>query len=160
MAKILMIHPEKCTGCRSCELACSFAKESQFRPGAARVQAYTWEREGMSVPMMCQQCDDAACVNVCPTGAMHYSTKIAGLVDWDEATCIRCKMCTIACPFGNARYDASTSSIFKCDQCNGNPACVEMCPNRALEYQDDTLAMRTRKKAYAAKFKAAFQEVA
>ena len=90
MAKVLMIHPDKCTGCRNCELACSFEHEGQFRPGASRVQAYTWEREGMSVPMMCQQCDDAACVTVCPTGAMHRSTAMANLVDWDEGTCIRC----------------------------------------------------------------------
>jgi len=159
MAKILMIHPDKCTGCRNCELACSFVHEDQFRPGASRVQAYTWEREGMSVPMMCQQCDAAACVTVCPTGAMHYSTTMAGLVDWDEGTCIRCKMCTIACPFGNARYDAASSSIFKCDNCQGAPECVAFCPTGALEYIDDEQHVRARKKAYAAKFKDAFQEV-
>ena len=85
MANVLMIHPDKCTGCRNCELACSFEHEGQFRPAASRVQAYTWEREGMSVPMMCQQCDDAACVKVCPTGAMHRSTALANLVDWDES---------------------------------------------------------------------------
>ena len=72
MANVLMIHPDKCTGCRNCELACSFEHEGQFRPGASRVQAYTWEREGMSVPMMCQQCDDAACITVCPTGAIVW----------------------------------------------------------------------------------------
>ena len=111
MAKVLMIHPDRCTGCRNCELACSIAKQGAFQPTASRVQAYTWEREGMSVPMMCQQCDEAACVKVCPTGAMHRSTERANLVDWNAAVCIRCKMCTMACPFGNARYDAASSSI-------------------------------------------------
>ena len=159
MAKVLMIHPDKCTGCRNCELACSFVHESQFRPSASRVQAYTWEREGMSVPMMCQQCDDAACVTVCPTGAMHRSTAMANLVDWNADTCIRCKMCTIACPFGNARYDAASSSIFKCDTCQGAPECVTFCPSGALEFLDDEQHVSSRKKAYAAKFKDAFQEV-
>jgi Fe-S-cluster-containing hydrogenase component 2 len=109
--------------------------------------------------MLCQQCDDAACVKVCPTGAMHRSTTLANLVDWDERVCIRCKMCTVACPFGNARYDAASSSIFKCDTCQGAPECVTFCPNGALEYVDDTQQVRSRKKAYAAKFKDAFQEV-
>jgi Fe-S-cluster-containing hydrogenase component 2 len=159
MAKVLMIHPDKCTGCRNCELACSFEHEGRFRPGASRVQAFTWEREGISVPMMCQQCDPAACVTVCPTGAMHPSTTMAGVVDYDDSKCIRCKMCVIACPFGNARYDAASSSIFKCDNCQGAPECVAFCPTKALEYVDDDAQVKSRKKAYAAKFKDAFQEV-
>ena len=159
MAKILMIHPDKCTGCRNCELACAFVHEGQFRLAATRVHAYTWERVGISVPMLCQQCDEAACVKVCPTGAMHRSNALANLVDWDERVCIRCKMCTVACPFGNARYDAASSAIFKCDTCQGAPECVTFCPNAALEYVDDTQQVRSRKKAYAAKFKDAFQEV-
>ncbi|HMK93313.1 MAG TPA: 4Fe-4S dicluster domain-containing protein [Thermoleophilia bacterium] len=159
MAKVLMIHPDKCTGCRNCELACSFEHEKRFRPGASRVQAFTWEREGISVPMMCQQCDDAACVTVCPTGAMHPSTTTQAMVDWDADKCIRCRMCVIACPFGNARYDAASSSIFKCDNCQGAPECVAFCPTGALEFVDDEQHVRARKKAYAAKFKEAFQEV-
>ena len=35
MAKVLMIHPDKCTGCRNCELACSFEHERRFRPGCS-----------------------------------------------------------------------------------------------------------------------------
>ena len=159
VGKLIMINPDKCTGCKNCELACSFVHERQFRPGASRVQAYTWEREGMSVPMLCQQCDDAACVKVCPTGAMHRSSKLANLVEWNEKVCIRCKMCTVACPFGNARYDGASSSIFKCDTCMGAPECVTFCPNGALEYVEDEQQVRSRKKAFAARFKNAFQEV-
>jgi anaerobic carbon-monoxide dehydrogenase iron sulfur subunit len=158
MTKVLMIHPDKCTGCRNCELACSFVHEGEFRPRASRVHVYSWERDSISVPMMCQQCDDAACATVCPTGAMHQN-RATGMVDWDAKKCIRCRMCTLACPFGNAVYDAATSSILKCNNCDGNPECVQFCPNKALEFQDDTLATRSRKKAFAAKFKDAFQEV-
>lgn len=156
MAKVLMIHPDRCTGCRNCELACSFAHEGEFRPRAARIHVYSWEREGFSVPMMCQQCEDAGCVNVCPTGAMH---RVDGMVVWDEKRCIRCRMCTLACPFGNAVYDARTSQILKCDNCDGEPECVAFCPNKALEYVDDTLATRSKKKAFAARFKESFAEV-
>jgi anaerobic carbon-monoxide dehydrogenase iron sulfur subunit len=158
MAKVIMIHPDRCTGCRSCELACSFFHEEEFRPRASRVHVYSWERESISVPMMCQHCESAACVNVCPTGAMHHAAT-GSLVEWDATRCIRCRMCTMACPFGCAVYDAKNSSILKCDMCDGSPECVTYCPNNALEYEDDTLATRTRKKAYASKFKDAFTEV-
>ncbi len=72
MSKILMVYPNKCTGCRNCELACAFQHEGAFRPGATRVHTFTWEREGFSVPLMCQQCDDAACVAMCPVGALEF----------------------------------------------------------------------------------------
>jgi len=58
MAKMLMIHADKCTGCRNSELACSMSHEGAFRLQATSVHVYTWEREGFSVPMMCQQCHD------------------------------------------------------------------------------------------------------
>lgn len=159
MAKILMIHPDKCTGCQSCVLACSYAHEGEFRPTGSRIHVYTWEREGISVPMMCQQCDNAPCVEVCPTGAMHRNPE-SGVVEWDEDSCILCRMCVQACPFGNSVYDSFTNSILKCDTCGGDPACVKYCPNNALEYVEDTISTRSRKKAFASKFKEAFQEVA
>jgi Fe-S-cluster-containing hydrogenase component 2 len=159
MAKILMIHPDKCSGCLNCEQACSYEKEKQFRPAAARVHVYSWEREGFSVAMMCQQCNDAPCASVCPTGAMH---RVAGdtLIAYDKEKCIRCRMCVQACPFGNALYDSVTDSIVKCDTCGGDPACVRFCPSKALEWVDDDVSTRARKKAFAQKFKDAFQEVA
>lgn len=158
MAKVIMINPDRCTGCRNCELACSFAHEGEFRPRASRIHVYTWDRESVSVPMMCQHCESAACVAVCPTGAMHRNP-VDGTVDWDATRCIRCRMCTLACPFGNVVYDSRSSSILKCDMCGGDPECVKFCPNEALQYVDDTLATRSRKKAYSSKFKEAFAEV-
>ena len=152
MAKVIMIHPDLCTGCRSCELACSFFHEEEFRPRASRVHVYSWERESISVPMMCQHCESAACVSVCPTGAMHYAAT-GSLVEWDATRCIRCRMCTMACPFGNAVYDALTDSILKCDTCSGNPACINVCPTDALEYVDDTVSTRSRQLSFAAKLK-------
>jgi Fe-S-cluster-containing hydrogenase component 2 len=89
---------------------------------------------------------------------MHVN-KGNGLVEWNKNTCIRCKMCTVACPFGNAFYDAASRSIIKCDMCKGDPECVRFCPNEALTYVEDTIAVRARKKAFAAKFKETFKEV-
>jgi Fe-S-cluster-containing hydrogenase component 2 len=159
MAKLLMINPNKCTGCRNCELACSFQHEKSFRPGASRIHVFLWERDGFSTPLMCQQCEDAACVNVCPTGAMHRNPTNPSLVECDQTICIGCKMCVIACPFGCVRFDTVTRAIAKCDTCGGDPMCVQMCPNGALEFVDDAEQVRSRKLAMADKFKAIFEEV-
>ena len=156
MPKILMIHPDKCTGCQNCELACSFSHESQFRPAGTRVHVYSWEREGFSVPMMCQQCDSASCMKVCPTGALHRA-KGELLVEYTQEKCIGCRMCTIACPFGNAVYDAATESILKCDTCGGNPSCAQFCPVGAIEYVEDSISTRSRKMAFASKMKSALE---
>jgi anaerobic carbon-monoxide dehydrogenase iron sulfur subunit len=157
MPKILMIHPELCTGCKICTLACSFAKEGQFRPAASRIHVYTWEREGFSVPITCLQCSNAPCVSVCPTGSIQYSPG-STRVQYNSQTCIRCRMCVEACPFGNAIYDSFTNTILRCDTCDGDPACVKFCPTNALTFEDETVSTRSRKKALAAKIKDAFQE--
>jgi Fe-S-cluster-containing hydrogenase component 2 len=80
------------------------------------------------------------------------------MVEYTKSKCIGCLMCTIACPFGNAVYDGVTESILKCDTCDGDPACVRFCPSQALEFVDDNVSTRSRKKAFASKFKAAFEE--
>jgi Fe-S-cluster-containing hydrogenase component 2 len=69
-------------------------------------------------------------------------------------------MCVQACPFGNAVYDSVTDKIIKCDTCQDNPSCVAACPVKAIEYVEEDVATRSRKKAFAKKFKEAFQEVA
>ena len=138
-------------------LACSLQHEGQFRMGASRIHVYTWEREGFSVPMMCQQCDTASCMKVCPTGALHR-TPGEMLIEFSKTKCIGCHMCTIACPFGNIVYDQVAGSPLKCDQCGGNPSCAQFCPTHAIEWVDDTISTRSRKKAYASKFVEALQE--
>lgn len=157
MAKILMIHPDRCVGCLSCVAACAFSQEGSQRSEAARVRIYAWKQDGISIPMLCQQCSDAACVAVCPTSAMHRNRDTAQ-VELDAERCIRCRMCVTACPFGNVAYDAFTDRIFKCDTCEGDPACVRVCPSDALEYVDDTISTVSRQKAFAAKLKEVFRE--
>lgn len=157
MAKMLVLHAAKCTGCQSCELACSFEHEGIFRPDASRIHVYKWEAESFSVPMMCQQCRDAACVTVCTPHALTRDP-VTGLVGLSEDKCIGCKMCVQACPFGGAIWDEISSRIMKCDTCGGDPACARICPTGAIEWVDDVAAVRERKRGFAEKFKEAFSE--
>jgi anaerobic carbon-monoxide dehydrogenase iron sulfur subunit len=157
MAKMIMVHPDRCVGCKHCVAACAFEHEGSQRPEASRVHIYSFEWEGVSVPMLCQHCSDAACVTVCPTGAMHRNPDTA-LIEYDSSRCIRCRMCTMACPFGNCVFDALTDSILKCNTCEGNPACVKVCPSDALEFVEDTASTVSRQKNFAARMKEAIQD--
>jgi anaerobic carbon-monoxide dehydrogenase iron sulfur subunit len=157
MAMMLMIHPDKCSGCRSCELACSMEHEGDFRPKASRIHVYTWEREGFSVPLMCQQCKDAACASVCMPRALRRDPA-TGQVVYDRSKCIGCKMCVQACPFGSVAWDELIGQILKCDTCAGDPACVRVCPSAALAWVADSESAQVRKRAFAAKLKSAFVE--
>lgn len=164
MAKIMMIHPERCSGCKRCERACALAHGGIRRTGASRVHAFSWKSEEdgtrFSVPMMCRQCSDAACVKICPTGAMRQSADGLGIVELDQQSCIGCKLCVQVCPFGNVHFDSVDKVIAKCDTCAGAPHCVEMCINGALEFVDDGVQTGSRRRAFAERFKDALTETA
>ena len=94
--------------------------------------------EKESAPQLCHQCEDAPCANVCPTGAIH---RAAGAWLVEQARCIGCKSCMVACPFGamQVRVVEDRVQALKCDLCahrEGGPACVEACPTHALRCID------------------------
>ena len=64
--KVLFIDFEKCTGCRTCEVACSLRNEGICNPVLSRISVIKWEDMGVDVPMVCQQCENPPCRAVCP----------------------------------------------------------------------------------------------
>jgi len=89
------------------------------------------------ISMACMHCEDAPCIIGCPTGAI--AKKPGGMVIVDQELCIGCHSCMIACPFGGPRYDARGKMV-KCTLCRERvaeglePACVRVCPTRALKF--------------------------
>ncbi len=125
-SKRLIVTPSRCIGCRSCELSCSFAHfKKPGEPGISRIRTYTYS-DDFSLVSVCQQCDDAACVRVCPTDALSMND--AGVVEVNMDKCIHCRMCAVACPFGNIVIEEGTLEIIKCDLCGGDPVCAKFCP--------------------------------
>lgn len=158
MEKILVVQPEKCTGCRTCELVCSFTHTGEFNPARSRISVFSFEKVGFSSPVVCQQCSAAACLQVCPVKAISRDAGSGAMVV-DQGRCLVCKMCTIACPFGATFYDSSSDMILKCDLCGGEPACVKLCPSGAISYQEAGQASAARRRAYAARFITVYEEV-
>lgn len=142
----------RCTGCKTCELACKDYKNlnqnvafrkiydveggqwTQNADGSCSTNAFVYH-----VSMSCNHCADPACVHVCPTGAMHKDAD-TGLVSVDANKCIGCGYCHMACPYNAPKVDREVGHSVKCDGCQDRvregkrPICVEACPLRALSF--------------------------
>lgn len=151
MPKALTVNLDKCTGCRSCELACSFKHHEEYNPTKSNIRVSIFTEDAFYVPMVCFQCEEPFCEEVCPTGAIsHKQVNGAYVVTVDRDTCVGCKMCTMACPFGAIK--AGTEGVAeKCDLCGGNPECVLFCVPGALEFKDPRTETLRKTKAYAEK---------
>ena len=138
MSLRLVIQPQHCIGCRACEMACAFTHGTEGQPAASRCVTVTLDLKAENyVPMICLQCDHAACVTSCPSGAISRSEETQ-VVYVDQQKCIRCMACTVACPFGNMHFDPAQKQIHKCDLCAGcgdYPRCAMFCPTKCLSVE-------------------------
>ena len=128
----LVVIPQNCTGCRTCELACSFAHSLSGSLGHSRIRVYQVGHE-RHVQVTCLQCVEAACVKVCPSEAL-IRNKQTGAIGIDENRCIGCGLCATACPFGHMHFNYEIHMPQKCDLCGGQPVCAKFCPHGALEW--------------------------
>ncbi|MCP4409443.1 MAG: 4Fe-4S dicluster domain-containing protein [Gammaproteobacteria bacterium] len=158
---------DRCIGCGNCVSACSTENkvpQGQFRTW---VERYVVTQEGVHidspkggmegfpeldetlekqainsffVPKLCNQCEDAPCVQVCPVGATYRSDD--GFVLVDPEHCMACSYCIQACPYGARFMNKETHMADKCTWCYHRvkndklPACVTVCPTHARSFGD------------------------
>lgn len=127
----------RCLGCSACVVACAAGNE--LAEGASYISIREEIRgagaalEGAFIHRRCFHCADAACVAVCPTGAL---TRRGGLTAVDVDACSGCGYCVEACPYGIPRL--VDGRVAKCSGCadlvaaGAEPYCVQTCPARAL----------------------------
>jgi len=133
MSKALYINYEKCTGCRLCELVCAVKHDGISNPTRSRIRVMKWEMEGLYIPMSCQQCQDAPCMNACPVKALSRDEEL-GRVVHDYDICIGCRTCVSVCPFGAMSFNTIDRKVIKCDLCEGDPQCVRFCDRKAVDF--------------------------
>lgn len=163
----LVIDLDICVGCQACAVSCKEWNSSGLTgpledrdPYGAdphgvwynRVHSYELAQTdgcGRTVyfPKSCLHCDDAPCVTVCPTGA-SFKRGEDGIVLVNPDTCIGCKLCSWACPYGAREYDITDGVMKKCTLCVDRiydqdlpaerrvPACVSACPVGARHFGD------------------------
>jgi Fe-S-cluster-containing hydrogenase component 2 len=129
--RILMVSPEKCTGCRLCEAACSLYRDKRISPHRARITIVDFTTH--YIPVVCMHCDDPACMEACPANAI-YRDRETGAVIINYDLCMGCRSCMIACPFGAISWSEREGRVVKCDLCNGDPQCARVCSRGAIEY--------------------------
>jgi len=133
-SKTLVIHPEKCNGCRDCETACASRSAEKGFSGRSCIRVVNESPDDtFFLPMTCQQCEDPPCLAACPNEAI-FRDDAFDRVMINHHKCVGCGMCVSACPFGAMRLDEERGKSYKCDLCGGDPECVRACREGALEY--------------------------
>lgn len=148
MSKAIMVSIEKCLACKSCEIACALAHsksgvlaEALAERPMPQTRVAVMPTEKFAVPIQCRHCEDAPCIKVCPSQAIHrHGPQDPVLIRAD--LCIGCKFCMMVCPFGAIEWSQEGNAVIKCDLCikrtreGEPPACVESCPTYALQCCD------------------------
>ncbi len=178
----MVIDLGKCIGCRRCVYACKrennvpdtinppyimvFETEAATGSighyaapemmGEGSTMFYTkLRKDKWYMPTQCNHCDDAPCVQVCPTGASYKDPDGLVIIDYDK--CIGCRYCMTACPYGARRFNwwephvpkdkinplvpmRRHGVVEKCTFCVHRTRrgkftrCVEVCPNKARTF--------------------------
>lgn len=163
----MVISRKRCIGCDACTVACK--QQNGTGPGVFWRKVVKQEHgtyptaRYVFTPLLCNQCDEPPCRDVCPVKA---TTKQAnGIVNVDADKCIGCRYCQSACPYGARYFVTSTNleyfpgkgqtpyekvvyakhqagTVEKCNFCESRlkegqpPACVQTCPANALTFGD------------------------
>jgi Fe-S-cluster-containing dehydrogenase component len=150
-----VLDQDACIGCHACTVGCK--QENDVPLGAFRTWV-KWIEHGQfpdtrrsAAVLRCNHCEDAPCVEICPTIALHK--RADGIVDLDRDRCIGCASCMQACPYDAIFIDPREGTAAKCHFCAHRlevdlaPACVAVCPEQAIKVVDlDDPAIRAELK--------------
>jgi len=138
---VMTVDTRRCVGCHACVIACKAENkvpENYYRDWIVEALSGSYPQLSLEIRSeRCNHCDHPPCVHACPTGASHISEGGAVLVTHHK--CTGCKACIAACPY-DCRFVHPTGYVDKCTFCSHrvqkdkNPACVEICPARALHF--------------------------
>ena len=124
---MLVIDPNKCSGCRRCETHCSFYHSGKTGHLGARIKVEKIEILGVDVPVVCHQCKEHYCTK-CPQKAISITER--GSIEVSPTLCDLCGACEALCPIG--AIEIYNGIPYVCDLCGGNPKCIEACEMDAI----------------------------
>ncbi len=139
--KGFLFNPNRCLGCRACQIACS--SYHGLSPGVylRKVTDIEFIKNKQvvkfSLSSSCNHCLNPECFRLCPEHA--YRKRRDGIVTFDPNQCKGCGTCTRSCPFEAPVVNPLTGKVIKCDLCFGrleegeSPYCVSSCPVNALQ---------------------------
>jgi formate dehydrogenase iron-sulfur subunit len=107
-------------------------------PGRAEGHSEPSDFRWLMMSNVCKHCTHAACLDVCPTGAL-FRTEF-GTVVVQEDICNGCGYCISACPYGVIDQRKGDGRAWKCTMCYDRigdgltPACAQACPTQSIQY--------------------------
>ena len=132
--KRIFVNVDRCSGCRLCEMMCSFSHENVFSSSISRITVIKEDIFGLDLPIFCWHCNPCNAMENCPTEALERGRE--GLIFVDGEKCVGCGKCLEICIIGAIKLHLEKSTPLICDQCGGKPLCVEKCPTKALTYME------------------------
>ncbi len=139
-----------CLNCRACMVACKTEHQistgkhnghEYYRMGVLEHEKGKYPKvKRIFAPILCMQCDNAPCIDVCPTDAIYRRED--GIVIIDKEKCNGCKLCIQVCPYNALYFNEENNNVDKCDFCTERldqglePACVATCMSRAIVFGD------------------------
>jgi carbon-monoxide dehydrogenase iron sulfur subunit len=178
--KTVFIHPERCIGCKQCEVACAVAHSQTKNVFLAvfespspkpRIHAEPGLALNTAFPNKCRHCNPAPCQMVCPTAAIYRPADYPEIVEVNARKCIACGMCAMVCPFDVISYYASPDApekftvAIKCNHCIDRqrqamiPACVDVCKVGALAFGEINELVKSARTRYSEKVSVVVGEI-
>ncbi|MGQ0842336.1 4Fe-4S dicluster domain-containing protein [Actinokineospora sp.] len=140
----MLIDLSQCIGCHACSVACKAEFDvplGVFRDTVKYVEEGVYPHATRHfIPVLCNQCEDAPCLNACPTDAIVRLPN--GEVTIDEGDCNLNRFCMAACPYDAIYEDPVRKVAQKCTFCEHRtsqglqPACVDACPTDCRIFGD------------------------
>ncbi len=153
-----------CIGCKACEVACKAWNQLPARNGGkvqlsgisydntVSLSGIQWRHvkfiedfspdrstgRWLMMSDVCKHCVQAACLEVCPTGAIIRTEFDTVVIQQD--VCNGCRACISACPFGVIEINPETNTAMKCTLCYDRlqagmvPACAQACPTQSIQF--------------------------
>jgi len=153
-----------CIGCKACEVACKAWNQLPARNGGkvqlsgqsydntVSLSGIQWRHvkfieqfspdrstgRWLMMSDVCKHCVQAACLEVCPTGAIIRTEFDTVVIQQD--VCNGCRACIAACPFGVIEINPETNTAMKCTLCYDRlqagmvPACAQACPTQSIQF--------------------------
>ncbi|MBY9005532.1 MAG: 4Fe-4S dicluster domain-containing protein [Candidatus Lokiarchaeota archaeon] len=142
----LIVDPELCTGCETCESVCSFVHDGVFNPINTRIHRVRVEPV-FNIALACQKCEDAPCIRACPEKALDKDE--GGSIVVNDDKCNGCGFCIRACQFGCISLHLDSQNALVCDLCENmkeefidlevgkkEPQCIVVCPKEAISLKN------------------------
>ncbi len=115
-------------------MVCSLEHEKTgINPDRSRIKVQNISDKGLYIPSTCHLCEEAACVQSCPTEALFQNT-VTGIIEVDVNECTGCGLCVEACEFNSISIHPENNIAAICDLCGGELKCVKYCLRKVLVF--------------------------